>query len=89
MLWGGLHSMGFIYGVGFMLWGGSSGAHLHGGDSAGAEIRRVWIGNGKATGVTASCCLEGRYKGHCQGAPQVKHFAGLQQSLGHPVLCVL
>lgn len=58
MLWDGLHPMGFILwgGLHAVGWGGSSGALLHWGGSAGAGIRRVWIGNGKATGVTASCC---------------------------------
>lgn len=89
-LWGGLHSKGFILwgGPHAVGWDGSAGALLHWGGSAGAAIRRVWIGDGKATGVPLQAAARAaRNRGHCQGGLWGQHFAGLQQCSGHPVLC--
>lgn len=49
---------------------------------------RVWIGNGRAPGMSPQAAAWGAwYSVHCQGELEVQHFAGLQQYLGYSVLC--
>lgn len=75
LLWGGLHAVG---------WGGSSGALLCCSGCAGAVVRRVWIANVKATGVTASCCLGREVQGALPRGTPGAALCWAQQCLGHP-----